>query len=837
MSNGPNPGQTNQAGDLARQARDAETMRENLLIALENQIKLNELEKEKAEVLGQQLDASQKQLDINTAIVRQTSETLATIIKQTESLEGSVMTAEQLRTVLDKMNKHSIEGIEAQKEYNRILEKIKNTQNMSDEDRINALKQAQEEMEELRASMEDVKKFGDSFNSSLSSFGTKFGIANNLSSTMSGNFAKMAADFSRGFSTDKLAMITKSFSQFGITILASIVDQLGKLAIAFDNTAKSIQRAIGTTKDYEAVLKQTYMTARFAGVTIDEMGSSIQSLRMNFSALAFETDDNISKMASFTSLMTKQGVSADSSAKSIQMLSKTYGLTGLEGTKAFVSIAMAGDKAGISAKEMSDNFSSNFRNLVQFGDKATEVFMDLAAQAKATGVEMSALVGIAQKFDTFEGAATQAAKLNSVLGSNVSALELMNADYAETIEIIQDGLSGVNFDELNRFEQQYIAQAMGAKDVHEAQMILNGEADEYAAKMERRRITEEQLADIVERTVDLMSRLGMVLERVANIFEPVTSLVGFLAEGFSKLDTETDGFIGKFLTGIILLGGPIIAFGKAAFAAFNAAFGAGTGFAGFLLKLGGIGKVMFATIAGGIGAMVGVVIVIESVFQSALDYIREFHEVAQYIFVALKTIVMGLALAFIILSAPISGTAAAIAGVVATITTLGLALKNLFVDLHRKGSPELYKLPGVMGRGFEALKIGIDLAKSALSSLGSILRTIYESAMKPFISGFSMIGGILGFDMATTEDGTGSGSVQTTGPKTPAGNSSAAIQQAATEVKTLVVAQLRETGIQETANELAKIAKAMQGKEPVTNVSVNIDGRSLSDFVMRTITG
>ena len=59
----------------------------------------------------------------------------------------------------------------------------------------------------------------------------------------------------------------------------------------------------------------------------------------------------------------------------------------------------------------------------------------------------------------------------------------------------------------------------------------------------------------------------------------------------------------------------------------------------------------------------------------------------------------------------------------------------------------------------------------------------------------------------------------------------ATLAQAATEIKTIVVAQLKETGIQATADELAKIAKIMNEKEPVTNVVINLDGTSIMDFV------
>ena len=56
--------------------------------------------------------------------------------------------------------------------------------------------------------------------------------------------------------------------------------------------------------------------------------------------------------------------------------------------------------------------------LIGFGDRTTEVFLELQAQAKATGVAIGTLVSIAQKFDQFDEAAKTVGSLNAALGTN-----------------------------------------------------------------------------------------------------------------------------------------------------------------------------------------------------------------------------------------------------------------------------------------------------------------------------------------------------------------------------------------------------------------------------------
>ena len=41
-------------------------------------------------------------------------------------------------------------------------------------------------------------------------------------------------------------------------------------------------------------------------------------------------------------------------------------------------------------------------------------------------------------------------------------LDLMNADYEETINLLRQGTQSLDFDSMNRFEKQYLATALGS---------------------------------------------------------------------------------------------------------------------------------------------------------------------------------------------------------------------------------------------------------------------------------------------------------------------------------------------------------------------------------------
>ena len=73
---------------------------------------------------------------------------------------------------------------------------------------------------------------------------------------------------------------------------------------------------------------------------------------------------------------------------------------------------------------MIQDFTAVADNLAVFGDRSIDVFKGLAAQAKATGMEVSSLVALAESFNQFDKAADSASKLNAVLGTQLSTLQL-----------------------------------------------------------------------------------------------------------------------------------------------------------------------------------------------------------------------------------------------------------------------------------------------------------------------------------------------------------------------------------------------------------------------------
>ena len=81
---------------------------------------------------------------------------------------------------------------------------------------------------------------------------------------------------------------------------------------------------------------------------------------------------------------------------------------------------------GINAKVMSSDMAKAMQDAAHFGHMSTTALAGVTAYTQKLGISIEKLTGMMDKFDTFEGAADSASTLNSALGTNIDAMELMN---------------------------------------------------------------------------------------------------------------------------------------------------------------------------------------------------------------------------------------------------------------------------------------------------------------------------------------------------------------------------------------------------------------------------
>ena len=312
----------------------------------------------------------------------------------------------------------------------------------------------------------------------------------------------------------------------GNIAVAAIIAASGKFALQLDNLSKEIGRATGLGDQFKDSILEGYKATMLSGVSMQEYGTAVSAVANGFSGFNLTSKKANETLTNTVARLDKLGVSAETSVKLMDHFHRAMNLSKEAAADMTAQLVMMGREVGITTSKMAANFEASSGIIARYGRDQMKVFKHLAAQVKATGLEMGTLLGMAEKFDQFDTAADSAAQLNAVLGTQLSTLELMSANESERIDMIKQQVQASvgNFDSLDKFTKMYVAQAMGLKDVSEAQRVLNmsmAERNSLAAKQKEEADIQAELAAATAELVPLMQRLGIILMKVFMIFEPV----------------------------------------------------------------------------------------------------------------------------------------------------------------------------------------------------------------------------------------------------------------------------------------------------------------------------
>ena len=373
--------------------------------------------------------------------------------------------------------------------------------------------------------------------------------------------------FGKG-ATDSLG---KMFSGMGVLSMASagLAFQLAGIALELDGLSKGIGKATGFGNEFNATLLKGHKQTMMSGVSMREFAGAFTALATGFSGFNPTAHKTNQYLAATTSQLEKIGVSTDSSTKLMDHFHRAMGLSQKASADMTAQLVMMGKQAGITAAKMASDFQASAGRLAIYGKNNIKVFKQLAAQAKATGLEMGTLLKISTQFDTFDGAAESVSNLNAVLGTQLSTLEMMAADGPQKIKMMKEQIQASvgNFDSLDKFTKMYVAQAMGVNSVDEAQRLLNMSQAESAAlaqKQQEQADIQKELATATAELVPMIQKLKIAGMKLIMSLSPMitgfTQMIMFVDWLFVGL-AELTGGVDEFGVGMTLLQGILITFG------------------------------------------------------------------------------------------------------------------------------------------------------------------------------------------------------------------------------------------------------------------------------------
>ncbi len=331
-----------------------------------------------------------------------------------------------------------------------------------------------------------------------------------------------------------------NMSRFALGTLQKFVESTVFMVGALDKANTQFAASTGFGNKFSSTLYQMRREGNAAGVDFQNAGNALKALTQNtvgFVNMSRQAQVDVAKTAA---QFERIGINADTSAEFVNIFSLNMGKTKAQSMELTKQLAMMGTSAGISAGKMTKDFQAAFKSLAVYGEKSIEVFQGLASAARAAGVEVSSLTALAGKFDTFAGSAETVGKLNALLGSQLSSTEMLMMTEDKRVETLvqQVQAQGVNFKDMNKFQQMAIANAAGISDMNEAQRIFGmnmKDYKKYRKDMERQESVQKRFNEAVEATIPIQEKMKIIMHELVIAVEPLLSLLEGVADMFISL--------------------------------------------------------------------------------------------------------------------------------------------------------------------------------------------------------------------------------------------------------------------------------------------------------------
>ena len=302
-----------------------------------------------------------------------------------------------------------------------------------------------------------------------------------------------------------------------------------KLAVKLGNAENAFMKTTGANEDFARSLSNSFEETRKFGGSTDDVSKSMTSLFMNFTDFTFQNEKTRESLTNTATVLAKLGVSADDFSKSIQNMTKAMGMNAEGAAQQLLNLEKFAEELGVAPSKMASDFAGAGGQLAKFGDQGVQAFKDLQIASKITGLEMQRILNITDKFDTFEGAATQAGKLNAALGGNfVNAMDLMmSTDPIERFEQIRGAIlnAGLSFDEMSYYQKNFYKEALGLSDVGELALVLSGKTDLLSESFDKSSQSYEDAAERAKTVASFQEQLNMLFVELIPIVTPVIDAI------------------------------------------------------------------------------------------------------------------------------------------------------------------------------------------------------------------------------------------------------------------------------------------------------------------------
>jgi len=311
------------------------------------------------------------------------------------------------------------------------------------------------------------------------------------------------------------------------------------IATKMQETGAELQRQTGAVEKLSAAWGGTGF-----GMSMAQAGEAIAGLHNNFvgfSELGKKSMKTVMKQAAG---FTRLGMDIKDVGKNYELMAKAMRMSEKQMKKTQNKIAKTAISLGIAPKKLAADYNKIIPQLMHWGKASSGVFFKLAAHAKATGVEMETLLGVAAGFDEFESAAEKTGKLNMLLGGPyLNTVQMIRADEEERLNLLKESIkmTGKSVDQLGRWRVRDIAKEMGFKnlaDFYKEMGAPDSVVDKFKKKLSPAQLAQINLNKAISKGVKISEVWTAWFERMGTIIGgPFLKVMG----RFGKFMMSGDG--------------------------------------------------------------------------------------------------------------------------------------------------------------------------------------------------------------------------------------------------------------------------------------------------------
>ena len=361
-----------------------------------------------------------------------------------------------------------------------------------------------------------------------------------------------------------------------------------KFAMEQDKVFAEFRKSTGAGVEFNKMIKEGEEAGRSYGVTLEESAGAIGALKNTFTEFTYLAPEVQKDIVDTSLVLGEMGLDAQTTADFFQMSMTGMGMGAKEANQALLDLSATAQGLGVDVNKMGQDFIANREILARYGGNATDVFKDMAVQAKATGIEVGNLLGFVDQFKTFDQAGQTVGRLNAILGGPfLNSIDMMNAAMEDPIEAMRSfrdavDQSGVSAEDLSGAQIMAFSSAlnMSAEDTRKMLSESNEELDQRTMSMKEAADQTTKMQNITDELKNAFRELIIDAEPfVTNVIKP---LVSNLAKAISFLG-KAAGSLGEFGSTAIF---------------------AGTAMAGLMMMIPGMQPFAIAGLAilGGLGA-------------------------------------------------------------------------------------------------------------------------------------------------------------------------------------------------------------------------------------------